>query len=470
MPTYNEIKGKYDQDQAGMQQGIQQGATSVRTLGGAISARDDEVFVNSAAEGIGTLIGLGIRSNRMAKQNAKIEAINQAVQTCQTQLEQGSLEEAISTATKHLVSNEIVEARVAGYYFRSKAQFSSGHYTQAVEDLTQAIGLVEQSPVPLDRDALDGVLPMSYYGRARAFEEQQQWSEALRDLTKAIQLNPSWDVPYYSRCQVLCEIGEYDRALSDINQAIAIQPGDADNYRQRGRLYALLAAPDKALADFAKAVTLNRSATNLRARGQFYADQGDQAKALIDYSAALAIAPNDSATLHRRSALFGAMGAHVEAEADRTRAAELESHHTSFESYLDTAKAVYARGVTRVWTEADTHAKPNYLTAILLGIGVFVGTFMVLLLAAGIGDGSMAICLLAGLLLSPVLGVIVAINRIKEPKLQAKSATQYFDEMAACEEQMPRFSQFFQAYLAARTEGTLPKLEENTRPLFEQAA
>lgn len=471
MPTYSEIKAKYEQDQAGAQQGVQQGASSAQSIGQAIRTRDDQAVVNSAVEGIGAVIGLGIRSNRMANQNAKIDALNQAITTCDAQIEQGLYEEAINTADKRLVSSEIVEARVSGYFFKGKAQFSRGEYAKAAEDLTEAIQLVEESPVPLNQDALGDLLPMSYLGRAWAYEEQHRWSEALHDYTKAIQLNSTWYIGFASRCEVLREIGEYDLALADINQAISIQPGIADNYMKRGQLYALLASPERALADFNKAINLDRSAANLRARGQFYADQGDQAKALADYTAAIAVAPSDSATLKLRSALLEAMGAHSEAEADRTRIVEIENRHSSFEGYLQAAKAVYAKGVTKTWTEADTLAKPNYLTAVLAGIGAFVGTILVLLLVALVivaGNGEGNICLSMGLLLSPVLGVIVAINRIKKPKSQAKSAIQYFEEMAAREGQMPRFKEFFEAYLTARADGTLSKLEDSTQPLFEQ--
>lgn len=92
MATYNEIKSKYEQDQSGMQQGLQQVPSS-----------------KGVAEGVGTLIGLGIRSSRMSQQNAKIEALNQALKTSSTQMDQGLYEEAIATTTKKLVSCEIAE-------------------------------------------------------------------------------------------------------------------------------------------------------------------------------------------------------------------------------------------------------------------------------------------------------------------------------------------------------------------------
>ena len=100
MPTYSEIKNKYEEDQGGMQQGLQQAGSSARSVGRAIQTRDDESFVNGAAEGVGTLIGLGIRSARMSQQNAKIEAINQAIKTSSTQMDQGLYAEAIATTTK----------------------------------------------------------------------------------------------------------------------------------------------------------------------------------------------------------------------------------------------------------------------------------------------------------------------------------------------------------------------------------
>lgn len=472
MATYNEIKNRYEQDQNGMQQGLQQAGSSARTVSGAVQARDDELFVNGAAEGVGTLIGLGIRSARMSQQNAKIEAINQAMTTCSTQMDQGLHDEVIATATKQLVSNEIVEARVQGHFYRGAAYCLSGQYIKAIEDLTEAIRIIETSQGQLDRDALGDTHASSYYFRGEAFEKQNQPSDALRDLTRAIQLAPGWEGLYYSRSRVLRAIGEYDRALSDINQAVAIQPGDADNYRERGRLYALTGAPDRAVDDFTRAITLHRSAANFRARGMFYADQKEQARALTDYSAALAFDPNDVETFRLRAALFESLGAHAEAQADRTHAAESEKRHSTFRSYLDKAKAVYEKGITKTWTEADTRAKPNYPVAILLGVLTFIGSAVALTFVAGLSGGgdTAGLCLLVALVLTPVFGVAVTIDRIKSPKQQAKDALQYFEEIAACEEQMPRFSEFFEAFLKARSEGTLPKLRENTQSLFEQTA
>ncbi|WP_423225043.1 hypothetical protein [Candidatus Amarolinea aalborgensis] len=455
MSTYSEIKNKYEEDQGGMQQGLQQVSSS-----------------DSISGGVGTLIGLGIRSSRMSQQNAKIEAFNQAIKTTSAQMDQGLYEEAIATATKHLISNEIAEAKVNGYSIRGTAYYLSEQYAKAIEDLTEAIRIVETSRVQLDRDALGDAFASSYYLRGRAFNKQNQPSDALRDFTKAIQLEPGWEVLYYSRCLVLRSIGEYDRALSDINQAISIQPGDADNYRERGRLYALTGAPNKALDDFTRAITLRRSVANLRARGQFYTDQNEQTKALTDYSAALELNPNDIETLKLRAGLFKALGAHAEAEADLAHIAQSEKRQSAYQSYLDTAKAVYGKGVTKAWTEADTRSKPNYLVAILLGILTWIGISIALILAAAIGGGDEAIALplLVGLVLAPVGGVIVAVNRIKNPKQRAKSAKQYFDEMAAAEPQMPGFTEFYRAYLSARDKGELPTLAQSTHAIFEKIA
>lgn len=450
MATYNEIKSKYEQDQSGMQQGLQQVPSS-----------------KGVAEGVGTLIGLGIRSSRMSQQNAKIEALNQALKTSSTQMDQGLYEEAIATTTKKLVSCEIAEGKVQGFHIRGTAYFLREQYDKAIEDLTEAIRIIETSPVQLDRDALGDSLVSSYYVRGKAFEKQNKPSDALRDFTKAIRLEPGWDVLYYSRCLVLRTVGEYDQAQSDINQAITIEPGDAGNYRERGRLYALTGDPKRALDDFSRAITLQRSVVNLRARGQFYVDQNEQAKALTDYSAALALDPNDLKTLKLRAELLKALGSDAEADADLAHAAESEKQQSTYQSYLDTAKGVYDKGVTQTWTEADTKAKPNYLVAIVLGILTFFGTSVALLFAAGIGGDGSGLCLLAGLVLAPVLGVMVTINQIKNPKQRAKSAMQYFAEMATCEKQMPRFSEFYGAYLKARTDGALPKLWETTQFIFE---
>lgn len=442
MPTYNETKQKYEDHQSGIQQGLQQAASSTRRVGGAIDARDEESLVNSASDLAGALVGLGINSARASRQNAKIEAVSQAIKTGKMQMEQGLYEDAIGTATRHLVANEIVEARVNGYCLRGAAYLNSEKYDKAIEDLTEGIRIVETSGQRLDQDALGDVLALSYYFRGQALDDQDKKSDALRDFTKAIQLTPGWEYLYSARGSVLRAIGEYERALSDFSQAISIQPGDADYYRQRARVYALMASPTKAIEDFNKAIALQQNSINLRARGQYYADRQEWQKALNDYTDALAFNQNDAETLKSRAGLLESMGFHSDAQADLLRASEVEKRQDAYQRYLKAAKATYGKGVTKAWAEADSRAKPNYPVAILLGIVTLIVSFGLLMLLQVFWQPNPVTAIII-LGLPPIFAIAVIIDRIKEPKLRAKNAKQYFDEMTACEEQMPRFSDFY---------------------------
>ena len=76
--------------------------------------------------------------------------------------------------------------------------------------------------------------------------------QAIADLNKAIQLNPSLVEAYNNRGAVYINNGDYDQALEDLNKAIQLDPNFAVAYYNRGVSYKNKGKYDQANADFAK--------------------------------------------------------------------------------------------------------------------------------------------------------------------------------------------------------------------------
>ena len=120
------------------------------------------------------------------------------------------------------------------------------------------------------------------------------------------------------------------------------------------------------------------------------------AKALQDYSAALAINAHDAETLKLRAEALQALGEHEEARADISHAAESERIEKAYQSYLDIAKAVYHKGITKTWTIADVDTKPNVPLAILLGLLAFIGAYIGFALLNEARGDSLVLCWAVG--------------------------------------------------------------------------
>jgi hypothetical protein len=74
-----------------------------------------------------------------------------------------------------------------------------------------------------------------------------QWLEAIGELTKAIEMNPSLAYAYIYRGACYDALGRYDQALADETKAIELRPKDEFAYYYRGETYLHKASLDSAL-------------------------------------------------------------------------------------------------------------------------------------------------------------------------------------------------------------------------------
>ena len=160
------------------------------------------------------------------------------------------------TAWEFLKGFELpIDPRYDEYKFRPEArkeateQYNLGIKRQREGDLEGAIAAYSRA-IELDRKYAD-----AYNNRGVAFLIQKNYTAALADLTKSIELAPS-DAAYNNRAGLYFNQGKTEEAIADFTAAIRIKPS-AEGYANRGVSYQKTNRDALALADYEEAIKLD---------------------------------------------------------------------------------------------------------------------------------------------------------------------------------------------------------------------
>jgi tetratricopeptide (TPR) repeat protein len=170
------------------------------------------------------------------------------------------------------------EAAAKAQVARGEELFKKGSVDEALVELTKAIA---ESPKPL-ADA--------YLWRGTCYLQKQDYAQAEKDLSQAIDLNPK-DLRAYSRRGLAWfNQDKLEPAIADFTAAIKLEPGATD-YLNRGRAYWNLYKYNEAIADFTAAIALN---PDPKEAAEAYFERAkvrsvrDYAEAAADFAEALA--------------------------------------------------------------------------------------------------------------------------------------------------------------------------------------
>lgn len=102
-------------------------------------------------------------------------------------------------------------------------------------------------------------LHLAYNSRSRfMYYEKKDYKQAFDDVTTAINLNPQSPMPYINRCFIyLYARKEFDRAISDCNTAIRLSTTSSNVYVYRGYAYERKGNMDAAIADYKRALEID---------------------------------------------------------------------------------------------------------------------------------------------------------------------------------------------------------------------
>lgn len=141
--------------------------------------------------------------------------------------------------------------------YRAQAHRSSGDLKSALKDYDKA--------VELSRDV------RTLTNRATCRFENEDRRGAIRDLTRAIELQPNNERLFMERGRIWVARGKSREAIHDFDRSIAINSDNFDAYRERGLLRLILSKPQKAISDLTISLELMPKQPELIAkRGEAY--------------------------------------------------------------------------------------------------------------------------------------------------------------------------------------------------------
>lgn len=147
---------------------------------------------------------------------------------------------SISEALLYYPDNARLYALRGSFYLEQK------QIATALKDLEKAL-------------AIDPKLDVARVNRAQAYRSFGRISEALADLDAAININPDLLAAYFNRGAIYYSSQEYQKALRDFEQCIAIDPHMPAPYFNRAATYYALGQKPKAIADLQQFLQINKN-------------------------------------------------------------------------------------------------------------------------------------------------------------------------------------------------------------------
>jgi tetratricopeptide (TPR) repeat protein len=129
--------------------------------------------------------------------------------------------------------------------------------------------------------------------RALAYSRYAALDLALKDLDRAVELNPTNAATLYNRAVALERKGDLDQSIRDLNEVLRLNPGQPYANYERGYAYVRKGDNDHAIDDFNQAIRVNPTdAKAYRARAAAYEAKGDAANADADLKKARELDPS----------------------------------------------------------------------------------------------------------------------------------------------------------------------------------
>lgn len=206
---------------------------------------------------------------------------------------------------------------------RGLVHLAMDNHTAAVKDMSSAI---ESAPyeIKLYQARRSALLELQRFEEAQRDGSRIQWLFSLAALTKKIDQEPLVHYHYMHRGDYLAGGDELAAAIRDYSKAAQLNNTAPEPLIQRAICLLALGEPDKAIRDCATAIEMGDPKQAYSVRGDAYLAQGKYTKAIEDFEVAqrfdTAVA---DAYLHRAKA-FAEAGKSEEAKRDRQQAAAID--------------------------------------------------------------------------------------------------------------------------------------------------
>lgn len=110
--------------------------------------------------------------------------------------------------------------------------------------------------------SLGGCLPSydaeaeEHFWQGIEYRRQEKNDLAMEEFTRAIELDPSYDLAYYNRALLYYFSGELERSLAEYNKALELSPNNPYWTYERGFLYLELGEREKAIVDLERSLEI----------------------------------------------------------------------------------------------------------------------------------------------------------------------------------------------------------------------
>jgi len=205
-----------------------------------------------------------------------------------------------------------------------------GQFSLAIADCTKVL---ELKPKP-DVSVLDR--------RSRCYMSVGQYDLAIADCTKAIETRPNFAVAYNTRGLCCFYKGQYEQAIADCTKAIEFNPNFADAYNNRSLYHSAKRQYDLAIEDCTNAIKIDpKYASAYDNRGKYYYAKKQYDLAIRDCTKAVEIDPKFAVAYDDRGRCYHAKQQYDEAIKDYSEAISLNPNVAVY--YSDRGLAYHAK-------------------------------------------------------------------------------------------------------------------------------
>ena len=237
--------------------------------------------------------------------------------------EQSIFRDFAGFAASHSQDRPVSHKTSEQWYQSGNKYFQQGNYTAAIEDYDRAINLNPEYAI-------------AYYNRGNAKYKLEQYEAAITNYDKAINLNPGFAEAYLNRGSAKNKLGQYEAAITDYDKAINFSPGFAEAYNNRGSAKDKLGQYEATIIDYDKAISLNpEDATAYYNRGFVKYNLEQYEAAITDYDEAINLNPGFIEAYNNRGGAKGKLGQYEAAITDYDKVISLNPEN---------ATAYYNRG------------------------------------------------------------------------------------------------------------------------------
>lgn len=180
-----------------------------------------------------------------------------------------------------------------------KNRFGGWHYTAGAVIITFLYYnyFTELKPFPSSSNVVaeKQLTDKDYFQKGSSLFQQSNFTDAIIQFDKAINLNPSYTEAYGDRGASKANLGQYEGAVLDYQKAEELGLKTSILYSNWGYAYYQLKEPDKAQTYLEKAIEIDpNNGSAYRWRGDIKYDKNDNKGAEQDYTTAISSNPNAS--------------------------------------------------------------------------------------------------------------------------------------------------------------------------------